>query len=151
MTEELKGQPLPEVTLPVSTGGEMQLPEDLKNAWTILYFYPKDDTPGCTKQACAYRDHIQEFKNLGAQVIGVSLDDIDSHHQFIENHSLNFPLLSDPDHKLSESLEVYQNGGLSRDTFLIDPQGNIKEVWRNVSPKTTYSETLETLQSYLNQ
>jgi peroxiredoxin Q/BCP len=157
MADSWVGKTLPNVTLPSSEGGSVQIPKDIQGKWTLLYFYPKDDTPGCTKQACSYRDHIGEFKKSGIQIYGVSLDDLSSHDSFIKKYSLNFPLLSDSSHQLSEALGTYGEQewkgqkfkGLSRDTFLIDPEGKIREVWRKVNAEQTMSETLQAARRYL--
>ncbi|EMF82143.1 redoxin [Leptospira weilii serovar Topaz str. LT2116] len=151
MSDSMLGTNLPTISLESTEGKNVKLPEDISGSWTLLYFYPKDDTPGCTKQACSYRDNIGEFKKIGAKVYGVSLDNLDSHGNFIQKYSLNFPLLSDPDHKLSEALGVYGDQewkgkvfkGLSRDSFLISPNGKIQKVWRKVDPTTTVEETLQ--------
>ncbi|WP_061222289.1 peroxiredoxin [Leptospira weilii] len=151
MSDSMLGTNLPTISLESTEGKNVKLPEDIAGFWTLLYFYPKDDTPGCTKQACSYRDNIGEFKRIGAKVYGVSLDNLDSHGNFIQKYSLNFPLLSDPDHKLSEALGVYGDQewkgkvfkGLSRDSFLISPNGKIQKVWRKVDPTTTVEETLQ--------
>ncbi|EMJ63379.1 peroxiredoxin [Leptospira sp. P2653] len=151
MSDSMLGTNLPTISLESTEGKNVKLPEDIAGSWTLLYFYPKDDTPGCTKQACSYRDNIGEFKKIGAKVYGVSLDNLDSHGNFIQKYSLNFPLLSDPDHKLSEALGVYGDQewkgkvfkGLSRDSFLISPNGKIQKVWRKVDPATTVEETLQ--------
>ncbi|XDD52463.1 peroxiredoxin [Leptospira sp. WS92.C1] len=151
MSDPVLGTPLPAVSLESTEGKNVKLPEDISGAWTLLYFYPKDDTPGCTKQACSYRDNIGAFTKIGAKVYGVSLDNLTSHGDFIQKYSLNFPLLSDPDHKLSEALGVYGDQewrgkvfkGLSRDSFLISPDGKIQKVWRKVDPVTTVEETLQ--------
>ena len=138
------------MSLESSEGKTVKLPKDLKGQWTLLYFYPKDDTPGCTKQACSYRDHLKDFKKNGLMVYGVSLDDLKSHNSFINKFNLNFPLLSDAKRELSEALGVYGDKkfmgrsykGLSRDTFLIDTKGVICQVWRKVKPELTVEETL---------
>ncbi|AAS72122.1 bacterioferritin comigratory protein [Leptospira interrogans] len=151
MSDPLLGTNLPEISLESTEGKRVKLPEDIQGSWTLLYFYPKDDTPGCTKQACNYRDNMGEFKKIGAKVYGISLDALDSHGQFIQKYSLNFPLLSDPDHKLSEALGVYGDQewkgkvfkGLSRDSFLVSPDGKIQKVWRKVDPTTTVQDTLQ--------
>lgn len=148
------GKKLPKVTLPVTGGDPITLPDDVKGQWTVLYFYPKDDTPGCTKQACSYQENTQAFKKLGAKVYGVSLDSIESHNKFRNKFSLQFPLISDPEHKLSEALGVYGDKtfmgktykGLSRDTFLVDGEGKIRQVWRKVKPDTTVEETAKAIQ-----
>lgn len=143
MSDALIGQKLPHVVLPSSEGGSVNIPRDFEGSWTLLYFYPKDDTPGCTKQACSYRDNIDAFTNKGAKVYGVSLDDLTSHGDFREKYHLNFPLLADTGHKLGEALGVYTPGSLfSRDTFLVDKTGTIRVVWRQVKATETMAETL---------
>ncbi|MCB1199744.1 MAG: peroxiredoxin [Leptospiraceae bacterium] len=152
---ELTGKVLPSVSLDSSAGGKVNLPGDIKGHYTVLYFYPKDDTPGCTKQACAYRDHLKDFTDLGAKVYGVSLDDLTSHDAFINKYSLNFPLLADVDKELSTALGVYGDQqwgdkvfkGLSRDSFLIDPEGKIVKIWRKVNPTESIAETYEEIKS----
>ncbi|WP_082285663.1 peroxiredoxin, partial [Leptospira interrogans] len=89
MSDPLLGTNLPEISLESTEGKRVKLPEDIQGSWTLLYFYPKDDTPGCTKQACNYRDNMGEFKKIGAKVYGISLDALDSHGQFIQKYSLN--------------------------------------------------------------
>ena len=153
MADSMLGKSLPQVTLESSQGGKVKLPDDLRGKFALIYFYPKDDTPGCTAQACSYRDSIADFEKLGCKVIGVSADDLGSHGAFVSKYSLNFPLLADTQHLLSEALGVWGeqewNGqkfkGLSRDTFLVDPQGKIVQVWRKVSAKTTMQETYESV------
>ena len=158
MSDSMLGKELPHVTLASSQGGNVVFPADFKGKWTLVYFYPKDDTPGCTKQACAYRDNLEQFKTAGIQLFGVSTDDLQSHGSFISKFSLNFPLLADTEHKLSEALGVYGDQtwgektykGLSRDTFLINPDGKITEVWRKVSPATTMEETLAAAKKHMH-
>ena len=107
----------------------------------MLYFYPKDDTPGCTKEACAFRDRLAEIQKLGAVVLGVSADDVASHKKFSEKFSLNFPLLADTDHKLAEQYGAWREKnmygkvsmGIQRSTFLIDAKGAVAKVWKKVS------------------
>lgn len=149
------GRELPSVKLDSSAGGSVMIPKDLQGKWTVLYFYPKDDTPGCTKQACSYRDHLGDFKKLGVELYGVSLDDLRSHSAFINKFGLNFPLLADTKHELSGPLGVFGEqqwqgkkfSGLSRDTFLVDPQGKIQQVWRKVKPETTIEETYQAVKA----
>ncbi|MCB1052191.1 MAG: peroxiredoxin [Acidobacteria bacterium] len=149
MSDPMLGKGLPSCVLKTNGGNNVELPKACVGTWTVLYFYPKDDTPGCTKQACAYRDHLGEFKSIGAQVFGVSLDDEHSHDSFVDKFSLNFPLLADTKHVLSEALGVYGDQewmgktfkGLSRDTFIINPEGKIVKVWRKVDPLSTMAET----------
>lgn len=145
------GQKIPSMTLPVDNGETLELPKAFQGQWSLLYFYPKDDTPGCTKQACSYRDQIGEFTKRGVKVFGVSLDDLASHEVFSEKFELNFPLIYDKDKTLSTFLQVYGEQewsgkkymGLSRDTFLIDPTGVVQREWRKVNPITTVGETLQ--------
>ncbi len=148
--ENLVGQMFPEIMmLPISTGGKISFPKDIKGQWTLLYFYPKDDTPGCTKQACSYRDRMADFKKLGVRVLGISSDAMGSHQQFIEKYNLNFPLVTDLHNIVGTALGSYGdqewNGkkfkGTSRDTFLISPEGEIRKVWRKVNPESTVEET----------
>ena len=149
--ENLEGKPVPSVSLESTEGKSVNLPEDIKGSWTILYFYPKDDTPGCTKQACTYTSNLPDFEAVDGKIYGISLDDMESHRKFSEKYKLNFPLLSDPNHVLSEALGVYGDQsfmgkiyqGLSRDSFLVDPEGIIRKVWRKVNPKATVTETLD--------
>jgi len=157
MSDPLQGSTLPQMTLDHSEGGELNIPGDLKGQWTLFYFYPKDDTPGCTKQACGYRDHVNEFQSLGLKVYGVSMDSLESHQQFKDKFSLNFPLLADVDGQLSTALGVYGDQewggkvfkGLSRDSFLVGPDGTIQHVWRKVDPTTTMAETYEKAQALM--
>lgn len=137
------------LSLPSSAGGTFEIPEGFKGKWSIIYFYPKDDTPGCTKQACGYRDNAKSFSDSGIQVYGISADDLDSHAAFISKFQLNFTLLSDSKKELAKALGVGTFPWISRDSFLIDPQGVVKKVWRKVDPKTTINETLEAAKSFL--
>jgi peroxiredoxin Q/BCP len=106
----------------------------------VLYFYPKDDTPGCTKEACSFRDNLSSLNRSGVQVLGVSMDDLASHGKFREKYSLNFPLLSDMDGKVSKNYGVYKlknnygkkYWGIERSTFIIDKDGRIKKAFRRV-------------------
>lgn len=121
--------------------------------YVVLYFYPKDDTPGCTTEACSFRDTNTELQKQGAVVIGISKDSPASHQKFKEKYHLNFPLWSDPDRKLIEAFGVWQQKkmmgktymGIARSTFLIDPTGNILNVWNTVSPKEHGQQVLEFL------
>jgi len=159
MNDKILGSDVPKVILESSLekDAKFSFPEDCLGKWTLLYFYPKDDTPGCTKQACAYRDNLQNFREKGVQLLGVSLDDLNSHDAFIKKFNLNFPLLADINHELSSALGSYGDQewkgkvykGLSRDTFLIDPNAKIKEVWRKVNPETTMDETLNAIKKYV--
>jgi peroxiredoxin Q/BCP len=117
--------------------------------WLVLYFYPKDGTPGCTKQVCAFRDDIVKVQKAGAEVVGVSLDDVASHKEFAEKHSVPFSLLSDADKSMAKSYGVLTSKlGFSytrRDTFVIDPQGKIAKHYRDVDPEQNVKQVLEDL------
>ncbi len=133
------GDAAPDFTLPV-TGGETLTLSDLKGKVTVVYFYPKDDTPGCTKQACGFRDTFNSLKSQGITVIGISKDSIRSHEKFKEKYELNFPLASDESCDVVKSYESWiqksmmgkKYMGADRSTFLIDPQGKLNQIWRNV-------------------
>lgn len=115
---------------------------DLSDQYVVLYFYPKDDTPGCTKEACSFRDWNAELKKLGVKVVGVSKDSVTSHKKFVDKYSLNFDLWSDEDHQLIEAFGAWQKKsmmgkeymGTVRSTFVIDPKGIILRVWDKVNP-----------------
>jgi peroxiredoxin Q/BCP len=134
-----EGAKAPAFTLSDDKGNKVKL-ADLKGSPVVLYFYPADDTPGCTREACAFRDRAAELKKLGAKVLGVSPDDVASHGKFRDKFKLNFPLLADPDHAVAEKFgawrekNMYGNKkmGIVRSTFLIGPDGVIKKVWRSV-------------------
>ncbi len=135
--DELKvGSPAPDFNAPASDGSRVHLREWQDHAPIVLYFYPKDDTPGCTKEACGIRDDFAAFRNLKATVFGISYDSIKSHQKFIQKYYLPFVLLSDLDHSISKA---YGASGLlyaSRQTFVIDKRGNIVYINRSVNPKT---------------
>ena len=134
-----EGQKAPAFTLKADDGSKVKL-SDLKGSPVVLYFYPADDTPGCTREACAFRDRSAELKKLGAKVFGVSPDDVASHVKFKKKFDLNFPLLADPDHAVAEKFGAWREKnmygnvkmGIVRSTFLIGPDGVIKKVWRSV-------------------
>jgi peroxiredoxin Q/BCP len=115
--------------------------------WIVLYFYPRDDTPGCTKEACGFRDSIKTIKGLGAEVIGVSTDSLSSHARFTSKYGLNFTLLSDREAELGSQLGVLKENGSSmyRVTFLINPQGRIAKIYPKVDPLTHSAEVIEDL------
>ena len=120
--------------------GDWHSLSDYKGQWVALYFYPKDDTPGCTTQACSFRDNIFAFKNEGAVILGVSVDDVSSHKEFAEKHGLPFTLLADSEKTVAKEYGVLKSyAGLvkiaRRDTFLIDPQGRIAKHYESVDPE----------------
>lgn len=128
----------PDFTLHDESGNKKSL-KDFAGKWLVLYFYPKDDTPGCTVEACSLRDARDELMKLGAEVVGVSKDDAGSHEKFKAKHSLNFTLLSDPDGKTIEAYgawgkKMFGKEGILRKTFLIDPNGQVVKVWGRVTP-----------------
>ena len=140
--EVTKGSRAPDFTLPSDEGGTVTL-SDLRGKKVVLYFYPKDDTPGCTTQACDLRDAMPTFEHLDAVVLGVSPDSVASHRKFRDKYGLNYTLLADEDHRVAEAYGVWKEKnmygrksmGIERSTFLIDENGTIAEAWRKVSPK----------------
>jgi len=150
MALEIIGKPLPDLILPSSAGSNIKIPDDLLGAYSVLFFYPKNQTPGCTKEACTFRDYSTEFKALNAKIFGISADSIDSHNRFISKHELNYPLLSDSKKQLAQALGVKSFLGiLSRDTFLIGPSGKVAMVWRKVNATETAFESLQELKNRL--
>ena len=128
--------------------------KDFRGSNLILYFYPKDNTPGCTVEACDFRDNLNVLVEKGYRVVGVSPDSINSHRKFKEKYNLNFPLLSDPDKKVAEAYGAYGEKkmcgrvtkGIIRSTFLIDEEGRIKKVWYNVRAKGHVGRLLKELE-----
>jgi thioredoxin-dependent peroxiredoxin len=143
-----RGQPLPPVDLTAEDGSRLG-PDDLTGQRTVLYFYPKDDTPGCTKEACAFRDRMGDYGEAGIKVYGVSLDSPESHREFREKYGLNFPLLTDRDGRAAEALGVLRENGevANRVTFLLAPDGSIAKVYPEVSPETHADEILQDAES----
>jgi thioredoxin-dependent peroxiredoxin len=139
-----QGQRLPDIQF-VTEGGEQLAAGDLGGKKTVLYFYPKDDTSGCTKEACAFRDRMGDYERAGIRVYGVSLDSPESHRRFREKYNLNFPLLTDEGGRAAEALGVLREGGekANRVTFLLDADGRIAKVYPEVSPETHADEILE--------
>ena len=139
-----QGQRLPDIQF-VTEGGKRLAAGDLGGQKTVLYFYPKDDTPGCTKEACAFRDRMGDYEEAGIQVYGVSLDSPESHRRFREKYNLNFPLLTDEGGRAAEALGVLREGGekANRVTFLLDADGRMAKVYPEVSPETHADEILE--------
>lgn len=129
--------------------GEIHAIEDYRGKWVALYFYPKDGTPGCTTEACEFRDNIFAFRNKDCQILGVSLDDEESHKEFSEKHGLPFPLLADTDGSTAEAYGVKSRmlgfTVAKRQTFLIDPDGNVARHYENVDPDTHSQEILADL------
>ena len=151
MTVEV-GKIVTDFTLPNQTGEEISL-SDYKGKYVILYFYPKDMTPGCTTQACDFRDNHEKFSDLDAVILGVSPDPVEKHQKFIDKHDLPFELLADEDQKLAEEFDVWklkQNFGkeyygIERSTFVIDKEGKLVKEYRKVRVKGHVEEALEDL------
>ena len=144
------GEPAPEFRMQDQKGDWHSL-ADYRGKWVALYFYPKDDTPGCTTQACAFRDNIFAFRKIDAEIVGVSLDDVESHQEFAEKYSLPFTLLSDSEGKTAKEYGVLKNYGVmklaSRQSFLIDPDGNVAKHYEKVDPEKNSTQMLADIQA----
>ena len=147
-----EGNVAPVFSAATNGGGRVSL-ADFKGKNVVLYFYPKDDTPGCTREACAFRDHFAEFQKRGAVVLGVSTDPVKSHDKFAGKFKLPFTLLADEDKKIVEAYGVWGEKsfmgrkylGTHRVTFLIGPDGRIKKIWPKVKPEEHAAEVLAAL------
>ena len=136
------GKKAPALTLPDQDGDKVRL-TDLQGKWVVVYFYPKDDTPGCTTEACEFTEGIEAFHDLDAMVLGVSPDSPESHRKFIAKHDLSVTLLSDPEHKVMERYDAYgeknmygrKTVGVIRSTVLVDPTGKVAHHWKRVKAK----------------
>ncbi|SEQ48049.1 thioredoxin-dependent thiol peroxidase [Piscibacillus halophilus] len=156
MTVEL-GKQAPDFTLPASNGENVSL-SDFKGKNVVLYFYPKDMTPGCTTEACDFRDNHQSFEELDAIILGVSPDPVDRHEKFIDKHDLPFLLLADEDHKVAEDYDVWklkknfgkEYYGIERSTFIIDKDGQLVKEWRKVRVKDHVEEALNYIKENLS-
>ena len=144
------GQLAPEFELPDQTG-QLHSLEDYRDQWVVLYFYPKDETPGCTTQACEFRDDIFAFRDANAQILGVSFDDMESHQKFAEAYNLPFPLLADVKGKAADAYGVrtrmFGMKVAKRQTFLIDPNGKLVKHYKKVEPETHSDQVLADLES----
>lgn len=144
------GQPAPVFTL-MDQHGKLQTLSKMRGQWLVLYFYPKDDTPGCTTEACSFRDNIVAIKAKNTAVWGVSVDNKQSHAEFAKRHQLPFTLLADPGGKVAAQYGSLRNLLIfkiaKRHSFIIDPKGNIAKIYRDVSPKAHVSEILKDLKS----
>lgn len=146
------GEPAPDYTLPADDGSVLG-PKDFPGKRVVLYFYPKDDTSGCTKEACSFRDNLARVTSKGAVVLGVSRDDSKSHAKFRDKYHLNFPLLSDDDGRVTEAYGVWKMKnmygreyfGIERTTFLIDENGKIARIWPKVKVEGHTDEVLAAL------
>ena len=147
-----EGEPAPDFTLSSDSGETVSL-SDFRGKPVVLYFYPKDDTPGCTTEACEFRDAYDVFRARGAEVLGVSPDNVTSHEKFKAKHQLPFTLLADPDHKVAEDYGVWGERkfagksymGINRSTFIIDADGNISRAMRGIKPAGHASSVLDAL------
>ena len=151
--KELKeGGVAPDFTLKSTEGKEISL-KDFRGKQVVLYFYPKDDTPGCTKEACDFRDNLARVRAKGAVVFGISHDSVESHDKFREKFDLPFTLLSDPEKKMTEAYGVYKQKslygkffmGIERTTFVIDKEGRIKKIFPKVKVEGHVEEVLQAL------
>lgn len=142
------GQQAPDFKLLDSKSQSHQL-NDYAGGWLVLYFYPKDDTPGCTEQACKFRDDLFALEKLGAKVVGISVDDSASHAKFAEKYNLPFPLLADKDGKVADSYGALRNLGVikiaKRYTFLIDPAGKVAKAYLSVNTSRHSQEIIDDL------
>jgi peroxiredoxin Q/BCP len=152
------GDEAPKFCLPDSTEQDICL-ESYRGKWLVLYFYPKDNTSGCTREAVDFTAAMPKLRDLGAEVVGVSRDSAASHRRFTEKHSLGVKLLSDPDHKVTESYgswakkKMYgkEGYGVVRSTFLIDPEGRIMHSWRKVQVKGHADDVIKVLREMKNK
>lgn len=135
--------------------GEWHDLQDFHGSWLAIYFYPKDDTPGCTTEACNFRDNIYAFKAIGASVVGISVDDVDSHKEFSDKYKLPFVILADPDGATAEAYGVLRDWKLvqiaSRQTFLVNPQGLIVKHYADVDPDNHTQEVLSDLEALMGK
>jgi len=137
--------------------GTVHTLKEYKGKWVVLYFYPKDDTPGCTKEACKFRDTIEAFKKLGIVILGISKDSVVSHKKFADKYHLNFPILSDEENKVIKAYKAWgikkflgrEFEGTMRMTYLINPKGNIEKVYNHVNPLKHTNQLLSDLEALL--
>jgi peroxiredoxin Q/BCP len=141
------GDPAPEFEGPTSDGSKLGLKNFLGKKNVVLYFYPKDDTPGCTREACSFRDNIGPIRKMGAEVVGVSLDSITSHDKFTSKYNLPFPLISDKEKRIAQAFGVLKDTGTSasRVTFIIDKAGKIARIFPKVDVSRHTEEVVAAL------
>jgi peroxiredoxin Q/BCP len=143
------GDPAPDFDGPTSDGSRLGLKDFVGKKNVVLYFYPKDDTPGCTKEACSFRDNLDSVRKMGAEVIGVSLDSVESHKKFATKFNLPFPLISDKEKRIAQAYGVLRDTGTSanRVTFIIDKSGKIAKVFPKVDVTKHTEEVTEALKT----
>lgn len=149
-----EGEDAPDFELPAHDGTSLSL-GDFRGRKVVLYFYPKDDTPGCTKEACQFQERAPRFEELDSVVLGVSPDSVESHRSFREKYDLQFPLLADEDHEVAEAYGVWKEKkmfgntfwGVERTTFLIDEEGRIERVWKRVKADGHAAEVAKALEA----
>jgi peroxiredoxin Q/BCP len=133
--------------------GEWHTLEDYRGKWLAVYFYPKDDTPGCTTEACNFRDNIYAFRSIGAEVVGVSVDDVDSHKDFADKYKLPFTLLADADGQVCDAYGVLRDYKLtkmaSRQSFIVSPEGVVVKHYPKVVPETHTEEVLADIEAFM--
>ncbi len=140
------GEAAPELKLKDQNGNLVFLRDFLGKKWLVLYFYPKDNTPGCTKEACNFRDSLEQLAQFDVQVLGVSVDNLESHRAFSQKFKLNFPILADPTKRVTKAYDALAFYRLpKRMTYLIDKQGKIRKVFTHVDPSKHVQEIIETL------
>lgn len=141
------GEQAPDFEGPTSDGSRLGLKDFVGKKNVVLYFYPKDDTPGCTREACSFRDNLQSVRKLGAEIIGVSLDSIQSHDRFTKKYELPFPLISDKEKLIAKAYGVLKDAGLStnRVTFIIDKNGKVAKVFPKVDVSKHTEEVVAAL------
>jgi|SRR3990167_4227257 len=156
MEKLIEGSKAPEFYLSDQDGKDHEL-ADYHGQWVLLYFYPKDDTPGCTKEACGLRDTFPKFEDVSAVVLGVSADSVESHKKFATKYKLPFTLLADPEKKVLQAYGVWRNKsmygksflGIARTSFLIDPDGNIAKIYEKVKPAEHARQVLHDLKEFM--
>jgi peroxiredoxin Q/BCP len=146
------GDKAPDFDGPTSDGSRLGLKDFVGKRNVVLYFYPKDDTPGCTKEACSFRDNLKSVRDTGAEVIGVSLDSVESHKKFASKYNLPFPLISDKEKRIATAYGVLKDTGTSasRVTFIIDKSGTVAKVFPKVDVTKHTEEVVEALKALTN-
>lgn len=145
----------PDFSLP-DQDGKMHSLADYRGKWLVVYFYPKDDTPGCTKEACSFRDNLEEFRKRGVSIVGISKDSVESHKKFSEKFHLTFPILADPERKIIEAYGAWgkkqamgrEYMGTLRNTYLVSSDGEIVKTYEKVDPAAHVGEILEDVKTH---